>query len=362
MCHHQSHQLLHIGGHFLNPRSSSVSWLLQTDKNKASTLVDDSTSLLLNDLNNTFLDLHRKSAEKALHNVSHAVIYLQGKLSLWQVDEDTSWKKIETATIHSEKYNTLKNIAHIPATVSLCGCPMYQSSSHIHAIKSQLLQIQISLMQDQTNESALKHSHPLSEMIHRSLEFLHHLEEEKEITIKAWEQYEQRTRHLTDSLLAEGAYEALSQLEGAMQQWMESHRLALTKTRVLIAVPHSPRQQLAEMQYFLKLYAHKLAEDISKIEDKYVICAEYLPQEDQQEASLVQAMKRLLSSTEVNRHIAKTVLGSPAAMDKDILAEKAEIILQSTTALDQSAKNISQAEVVELKPSLVSKSKCPMHK
>ncbi len=275
-----------------------------------------------------FLSNHHQHAQKhSLIGIDHVLIYLNGKLTLLGKKNESVLHEIETVKTPAleEDYITLKTISHLSVWLNLALRSMIEQKEQYDSEPAELLQIQEHLLAlKSVNDEHLLHEHRvLNRLMKVTYKALLATTTRQLQDIQS--QFLLEVREINERYSAQATELQLKGLYRITRNWVKQHNLLVQNSRVLIVVPHDPREGLIEKQYFLDWYSKEGIADAEK-QTGHIICVEMLPEQmgTVSQLSLIDFLKR----HQLNMPIGKDMLGNEQAMNKDILSSYAPPVLE----------------------------------
>ena len=262
-----------------------------------------------------------------LADISNVIVYLNGTLTLWGKNSISTLYEMETVdTPASEKqYNLIKSISHLSVWLNLVLQSIIDSGegSGSHQMELEYIKEHLKALKELDDE-ILKIELPVIDKM--MLVVNQSLAAKKVQTIKCLQgQFLMIMNSINEIYGAQATELQLEGINAIVSNWMKKANIQLETTYVLIVVPHDPREQMIEKQYFLDLYL-KAGVDEAEKKTEHIICLEMLPEQmaTVKQSSLIDYLKK----NQINMQIGEQMLGDPRAMRQDILAKHAKPVLR----------------------------------
>ncbi|WP_419420869.1 hypothetical protein ACNVED_06110 [Legionella sp. D16C41] len=285
---------------------------------------------LLEELNNQFLTQHHEAAQAKEKKLTHVIVNLCGKLSLW-VKQDNGFIKKDEATIPSPEgsYTRLKQISHIPVLIAeyvkefnagiIDMTEFKKRMTDIHNCLSLILKDLPTIF---TAENIENQSQILIETQNLILTFIK--DENLKHTSQQLKVYLATIKHLLDKNIDLGGEAIINELDEQIDKWNLKNSPQLMFTRALIVGPHGPRDGEPMTQYFESLFSKfNLSVNDNDMQNRSVYYVETLPQLMSKIDIKEDLIEGFLLGSEFNKSIGKKFFSNPNTLFRDLLKHAA---------------------------------------
>lgn len=257
-----------------------------------------------------------------LADIQHVIIYLHGKLHLWQKASLGCFEEIDQAETPAlmDPYILRKTLIHLHVEIHLILNALYEGNLSLKTAYTELERISMALKAI----SDFQETDLCQDMIQLMRDAIYKARQSIDIDeIAALKQkYFQEISPIVQRYTKEAAHIQLEGLNVIVNHWSEDHTIHLPASRVIVVGAKGPRQGMIEVQYFENLYYQNM-----QMNEEYVRYAES-PAASISNIQIPDLIDEL-AKHDLNQWVGQEMLGDKNAMNKDVLAEFASEYLDN---------------------------------